>query len=81
MADDGSRTTYRMRKFARSNQGTCANQRPIVERVSGSRPARCWPTVPAQRTVRWRGGKNLLVAIMPWEGHNYRDAIILRSAS
>ena len=51
-------------------------------RASASRPARSSPTVPAPTTARWRSGRNLLVAFMPWEGHNYEDAIILsRSAS
>ncbi len=54
MADDGSRKTYRMRKFARSNQARAPTSVRSWTRDSVSRPARFWPTVLAPRTVRWR---------------------------
>lgn len=77
MADDGSRKTYRMRKFARSNQGTCANQRPIVDEGQRVEAGQVLADGPCTENGEMALGKNLLVAIMPWEGHNYEDAIIL----
>jgi DNA-directed RNA polymerase subunit beta len=68
---------YVLRKFARSNQGTCVNQRPLVtegEEVEAG-------TVLADGSSTDQGelalGKNLLVAFMPWEGYNFEDAIII----
>ncbi|MEO6881551.1 MAG: DNA-directed RNA polymerase subunit beta [Mycobacteriaceae bacterium] len=77
MADDGKRTTYRMRKFARSNQGTCINQRPIVDEGQRVEVGQVLADGPCTENGEMALGKNLLVAIMPWEGHNYEDAIIL----
>src|SRR5258707_6237989 len=77
MADDGTRHTYRMRKFARSNHGTCANQRPIVDAGQRVESGQVIADGPCTEDGEMALGKNLLVAIMPWEGHNYEDAIIL----
>ncbi len=55
MADDGTRHTYRMRKFARSNHGTCANQRPIVDAGQRVESGQVLADGPCTRTVRWRG--------------------------
>ncbi|MEV3901658.1 DNA-directed RNA polymerase subunit beta [Mycobacterium sp. NPDC050551] len=77
MADDGSRKTYRMRKFARSNHGTCANQRPIVDAGQRVESGQVVADGPCTQNGEMALGKNLLVAVMPWEGHNYEDAIIL----
>ncbi|MEH3132072.1 MAG: DNA-directed RNA polymerase subunit beta [Mycolicibacterium neoaurum] len=77
MADDGSRQTYRMRKFARSNHGTCANQRPIVDTGQRVEAGQVLADGPCTENGEMALGKNLLVAVMPWEGHNYEDAIIL----
>ncbi|MGK2902857.1 MAG: DNA-directed RNA polymerase subunit beta, partial [Mycobacterium sp.] len=79
MADDGSRQTYRMRKFARSNHGTCANQRPIVDTGQRVQAGQVLADGPCTENGEMALGKNLLVAVMPWEGHNYEDAIILSS--
>ncbi|WP_179964980.1 DNA-directed RNA polymerase subunit beta [Mycolicibacterium sarraceniae] len=79
MADDGTRHTYRMRKFARSNHGTCANQRPIVDAGQRVESGQVLADGPCTENGEMALGKNLLVAIMPWEGHNYEDAIILSS--
>lgn len=79
MADDGSRQTYRMRKFARSNHGTCANQRPIVDTGQRVEAGQVLADGPCTENGEMALGKNLLVAVMPWEGHNYEDAIILSS--
>ncbi|WP_141015370.1 DNA-directed RNA polymerase subunit beta [Nocardioides sambongensis] len=77
MNDDGSYSTYKLAKFRRSNQGTCINQRPLVsvgDRLENGSPIADGPcTDNAEMAL----GTNLLVAFMPWEGHNYEDAIIL----
>ncbi|MFI6899785.1 DNA-directed RNA polymerase subunit beta [Nonomuraea sp. NPDC050394] len=77
MNDDGTRTTYRVAKFKRSNQGTSFNQKPIV--VEGDRVEvnQVIADGPCTDQGEMALGKNLLVAFMPWEGHNYEDAIIL----
>ena len=77
MADDGTRKTYRLRKFDRSNQGTCSNQRPIVDEGQRVESGQVLADGPCTQNGEMALGKNLLVAIMPWEGHNYEDAIIL----
>jgi DNA-directed RNA polymerase subunit beta len=74
---DGETDEYRLRKFARSNQGTCVNQRPLVKEGEEI-PA---GTILADGSSTDQGelalGKNLLVAFMPWEGFNFEDAIII----
>jgi len=77
MADDGSRATYRLAKFRRSNQGTCDNQRPIVDEGDRVEAGQVLADGPSTDNGEMALGKNLLVAFMPWEGHNYEDAIIL----
>lgn len=77
MHDNGTRRTYRMRKFARSNHGTCANQCPIVDAGDRVEAGQVIADGPCTDEGEMALGKNLLVAIMPWEGHNYEDAIIL----
>ena len=77
MADDGTRHSYQLRKFARSNHGTCANQRPIVDAGERVEAGQVVADGPCTDNGEMALGKNLLVAIMPWEGHNYEDAIIL----
>lgn len=77
MHDNGTRRTYRMRKFARSNHGTCANQCPIVDAGDRVEAGQVIADGPCTDDGEMSLGKNLLVAIMPWEGHNYEDAIIL----
>ena len=79
MADDGTRHSYRMRKFNRSNHGTCANQKPIVDAGQRVEAGQVIADGPCTENGEMALGKNLLVAIMPWEGHNYEDAIILSS--
>ncbi len=77
MEDEGTYTTYRLAKFRRSNQGTCTNQRPLV--VEGARVEVGAPLAdgPCTDDGEMALGTNLLVAFMPWQGHNYEDAIIL----
>ncbi|WP_343207828.1 DNA-directed RNA polymerase subunit beta [Anaerolentibacter hominis] len=75
--DDGQMVTYRLEKFARSNQGTSMNQRPIVRR--GDRVSR--GTIIADGPSTCAGeialGKNPLIGFMTWEGYNYEDAVLL----
>ena len=75
--DDGTYTTYRIEKFHRSNQGTCFNQRPIVSEGQRVEAGQVLADGPSTELGEMALGKNLLVAFMPWEGHNYEDAIIL----
>jgi DNA-directed RNA polymerase subunit beta len=77
MADDGTRNTYRMHKFRRSNQGTCINQKPIVHEGDRVEVGQVVADGPCTDEGEMALGKNLLVAFMPWEGHNFEDAIIL----
>ncbi|WP_460961010.1 DNA-directed RNA polymerase subunit beta [Parasphingorhabdus pacifica] len=77
MADDGTRKTYRMQKFSRSNHGTCTNQKPIVNEGDRIEAGQVIADGPCTEDGEMALGKNLRVAIMPWEGHNYEDAIIL----
>ncbi len=77
MEDEGTYTTYRLAKFRRSNHGTCTNQRPLVaegQRVEVGTPLADGPCTDEGEMAL---GTNLLVAFMPWQGHNYEDAIIL----
>nr|WP_225443763.1 DNA-directed RNA polymerase subunit beta [Lolliginicoccus lacisalsi] len=76
-ADDGTRRTYQLRKFSRSNQGTCINQRPIVDEGQRVEIGQVIGDGPCTDQGEMALGKNLLVAVMPWEGHNYEDAIII----
>ncbi|HYQ64774.1 DNA-directed RNA polymerase subunit beta [Actinophytocola sp.] len=77
MADDGTRRTYALHKFHRSNQGTCINQKPIVSEGDRILQGQVIADGPCTEDGEMALGKNLLVAIMPWEGHNYEDAIVI----
>ncbi len=73
----GSLRTYKLEKFRRSNQGTSMNQKPIVnagDRVVKNQVIADGPSTEAGELAL---GRNLIVAYMPWEGHNYEDAIII----
>ena len=75
--DDGTRVTYHLIKFKRSNQGTCVNQKPIVS--DGDRVEK--GDVIADGPATYEGeislGKNALIGFMTWEGYNYEDAVLL----
>ncbi len=77
--DDGTRRTYRLSKFHRSNQGTSFNQKPIVDEGQKVEQGQVIADGPCTQNGEMALGKNLLVAFMSWEGHNYEDAIILSS--
>ncbi len=75
--DDGEVETYPLLKFVRSNQGTCINQRPIVDK--GERVRAGQPLADSSSTDRGdlALGQSVLVAFMSWEGYNFEDAIII----
>jgi DNA-directed RNA polymerase subunit beta len=75
--EDGSSTTYKVQKFRRSNQGTSYNQKPIVKEGEKVKAGQVLADGPCTDGGEMALGRNLLVAYMPWEGHNYEDAIIL----
>ena len=75
--EDGSSTTYKVQKFRRSNQGTSYNQKPIVKEGEKIKAGQVLADGPCTDGGEMALGRNLLVAYMPWEGHNYEDAIIL----
>jgi DNA-directed RNA polymerase subunit beta len=77
MNDDGTRSTYLVAKFRRSNQGTCFNQKPVVAEGQRVEQGQVIADGPCTDQGEMALGRNLLVAFMPWEGHNYEDAIIL----
>ncbi|GLY63566.1 DNA-directed RNA polymerase subunit beta [Amycolatopsis taiwanensis] len=77
MHDDGTRKSYGLYKFRRTNHGTCFNHRPIVSEGDRVEKGQVIADGPSTELGEMALGKNLLVAIMPWEGHNYEDAIIL----
>ena len=75
--DDGLSETYQLTKFARSNAGTCINQRPIVkvgERVENQQIIADGPSCSGGEVAL---GKNVLIGFVTWEGYNYEDAILL----
>jgi DNA-directed RNA polymerase subunit beta len=75
--DEGVEHPHRLRKFVRSNQGTCINQRPIVNK--GDRVAKGQPIADSSSTENGELalGQNILVAFMSWEGGNFEDAILI----
>jgi DNA-directed RNA polymerase subunit beta len=75
--DDGTSTSYRIAKFERSNQGTSYNQRVVVDEGDQVVVGSVLADGPATDQGDLALGRNLLVAFMCWEGHNYEDAIIL----
>ncbi len=75
--DDGYERTYYLRKFERSNQGTCYNNRVVVKAGERIEKGEVIADGPSTDNGELALGKNLLVAFMPWEGLNYEDAIIL----
>ena len=75
--DEGSLETYKILKFMRSNQGTCINQRPIVEKGERVTKGMVIADGPATCNGEISLGKNALVGFMTWEGYNYEDAVLI----
>ena len=68
---------YRMRKFQRSNQNTCINQRPLVKVGDYVRKGEVVADGPSTDIGELALGKNVVVAFMPWNGYNYEDSILI----
>ena len=75
--DNGSIDTYQLIKFARSNQGTCINQRPVVEPGQHLEKHDVIADGPATCNGEIALGKNALIGFMTWEGYNYEDAVLI----
>ena len=75
--ENGRKKEYKLRKFDRSNQGTAINQQPLVSIGQKIEAGEVLADGPSTDSGELALGKNLLVAFMPWEGHNFEDAIIL----
>jgi len=77
VAGKSGRKVYPLRKFVRSNQGTSINQKPLVEEGDRVREGDVLADGPSTDRGEMALGRNLLVAFMPWQGHNYEDAIVI----
>ena len=75
--DDGTIRSYTLKKFERSNQGTCLNQRPIVDKGERIEKGQTIADGPSTKNGELALGRNILVGFMSWEGYNYEDAILL----
>ncbi|MFR2044040.1 MAG: DNA-directed RNA polymerase subunit beta [Oscillospiraceae bacterium] len=73
----GATHTYKLTKFKRSNQGTCVNQRPIVDKGEEVHVGQVLADGPATSNGELAIGKNALIGFMTWEGYNYEDAVLL----
>ncbi len=73
----GGKSTYKLRKFERSNQGTCINQKALVEIGDTVKEGDVLADGPSTHEGELALGKNLLVAFMSWKGHNFEDAIVI----
>ena len=75
--DSGFITEYPLKKFERSNQGTCLNQRPIINTGDRVEKDEIIADGPSTNNGELALGKNILVGFMEWEGYNYEDAILI----
>ena len=75
--DDGTRDTYRLTKFSRSNQSNCYNQKPIVFKGDHVQEGEVIADGPSTANGELALGKNPLIGFMTWEGYNYEDAVLL----
>src|SRR4029453_15803643 len=71
------KVTHRLDKFRRSNQGTCINQKPLVDIGDQIVEGEVLADGPSTHQGELALGKNLLVAFMPWKGQNFEDDIVL----
>jgi DNA-directed RNA polymerase subunit beta len=77
--DDGAKDLYELMKFVRTNQGTCINQRPLVNKGDRVEKGQLLSDSSATENGELALGQNVTVAFMSWEGYNFEDAIILSS--
>ncbi|MDA8212939.1 MAG: DNA-directed RNA polymerase subunit beta [Clostridia bacterium] len=75
--DEGLLDSYKLMKFTRSNQGTCMNQKPILQQGQRVEAGDIIADGPSTDQGELALGRNVLVAFMPWEGYNYEDAILI----
>ena len=75
--DDGSKKTYKLTKFLRSNQSNCYNQKPIVDKGERVEEGQVIADGPSTSNGELALGKNPLIGFMTWEGYNYEDAVLL----
>ena len=75
--DDGTKKTYKLTKFLRSNQSNCYNQRPIVDKGERVEEGQVIADGPSTSNGEMALGKNPLIGFMTWEGYNYEDAVLL----
>ena len=75
--DNGKTVVHKLRKFKRTNGGTCINQRPIVKKGEKVKKGDAIADGPSTKNGEMSLGKNVLVAFSTWEGYNYEDAILL----
>ncbi len=73
----GSVDTYKLRKFKRTNGGTCINQRPVVTRGEKVKEGDILADGPATKNGEMALGRNVLIAFTTWEGYNYEDAVLI----
>ena len=74
---NGKTVVHKLRKFKRTNGGTCINQKPIVKKGEKVKKGDAIADGPATQNGEMALGKNVLVAFSTWEGHNYEDAILI----
>ena len=77
LADNGTTDVYTITKFMRSNQSTCINQIPVVERGQVLKEGDVIADGPAIKDGEISLGKNALIGFMTWEGYNYEDAVLI----
>ena len=75
--DDGNTADYTLTKFARSNQGTCINQRPVVDVGEHLEKGAVIADGASTKDGEIALGKNILIGFMTWEGYNYEDAVLI----
>ena len=75
--DDGEVDRYKLIKFMRSNQATCINQRPLVDKGQHVDQGDALADGPSTKNGEIALGRNVLIGFMPWEGYNYEDAILI----
>ncbi|WP_105204901.1 DNA-directed RNA polymerase subunit beta [Neobittarella massiliensis] len=75
--DEGKLERYKLIKFMRSNQGTCTNQRPVVDKGEKVVKGQVLADGPATDNGEIALGKNALIGFMTWEGYNYEDAVLI----
>ncbi|MBR7116336.1 MAG: DNA-directed RNA polymerase subunit beta [Clostridia bacterium] len=77
LTDSGRKDVYHLIKYKRSNQGTCVNQRPVINEGDRVEAGQVIADGPATANGEVSLGKNALIGFMTWEGYNYEDAVLL----